>query len=826
MKNLTFLLLLCSMIFINDLLAQQPELPVRPDQMEGIGRITGRIIDNTNKDPLPYSNIIVYRQRDSTMVNGTIAGINGNFTLEKLPSGRFYMEIKFIGFERKTVSDIFITPENPSIDLGDVYISEAVEQLDEIQVTADRSTVEYHIDKKIVNVSQNLNAAGGSAAQALNNVPSITVDIDGNVALRGSSSFTVLIDGKPSPLEGSDALRQIPASAVEQIEIITNPSAKYDPDGLAGIINVVTRKKALDGVAGVVDASVGTGDKYRGDFLVNYKNDKFSVFIGADYTDELRSGESNVSQMNFRNDTSYYIDHVGEGFFNRKGYTLKGGLGYAFNDNNSILFDGSFGFSEFSRFSSDKFWEYSDPEDSLSFYIQNESDSRYEDFYTLSLNYEKLFDNKDHKLNSYIYYSGEWGGSNENIEQIITDENWEKIENDPYRIYIEEPGQESELRFQTDYTRPLSDNSKLEAGYQFRREIETESYFFKEWDNTVNGWIVNDEFSNAMEFARNIQGMYGTYSDNILGFDYQVGFRGEYTFRSVQNIQADHPSVLDRFDYFPTAHISKKIGKEDQAQISYSRRIRRPRGFELDPFVNYMNPITVRVGNPDLLPEYTDSYELMYQKGLGRSFISLEGYYRLTHDAMTRVTNVLEDGTRVLTMENLNEEHAMGAELMLNFQITNWFNFNLSGNVYKYKLDGAISDVDISNSSTNYDSRFNLNFRFTPTTRFQVQGFYQGPSVTAQGRRDDFLMTSAALKQDFLKEKLTATLQVQDIFGTSNFNFTNEGPDYYDSINMKRESQIIRLTLAFKINNYKKDNGNRTGDMNIGNNMDQQDNGY
>jgi len=803
-------------------MAQPPTEMVNKEKMESIGTMKGKVIDNATKDPLPYSNIILNTQRDSTMITGTIASEDGSFLLGKVPLGRFFMEVKFIGYEKKIIPDILLTPENSTLDLGVITIFEAAEQLQDVQVTAERSLVEYRIDKKVINISENLNALGGSAAQALENVPSITVDVDGNVSLRGSSNYTVLIDGKPSPLEGSDALRQIPASAVENIEIITNPSAKYDPDGLSGIINIITKKRAMDGISGIVNTSLGTGDKYRGDFLVNYKNDKLSFFLGADFTDESRTGKINVSQMSILNDTSNYIVHFGDGPFTRNGYTFKGGIGYKFNDKNSISMDGSYGYSNFSRYSNEKFKEYSIPSNIESYYLQNESDSRYEDFYSFSLNYEKIFDNKDHKLISYLYYSREWGGSNENINQYLTDENWTINDPDPYRIFVEEPAKESELRFQSDYSKPVGSDGKFEAGYQLRSDKENESYYFNEWGHNLNDWVDNPDFSNSLAFRRNIQALYGIYSDHLWGFEYQLGLRGEYTYRSVINVKSDQPSVLDRFDYFPTIHFSRKIGKQDQVQMSYSRRIRRPRGFELDPFISYMNPITIRMGNPDLLPEYVDSYELTYQKGLGKSFISLEGYYRLTHDAMTRVTNVLEDGQRVLTMENLNEEHAMGAELMFNFLVNKWFNFNVSGNLYRYKLVGTISDADVANSSTNYDSRCNLNFRITPTTRLQVQGFYQGPSVTAQGQREDFLMTSAAIKQDFFKEKLSATLQIQDIFHTGSFSFINEGPNYHDSINMKRESQVVRLTLGFRINNYKKQNGAGEEDPGNGNGMDQE----
>lgn len=821
MKTFTCLFFAMFLLPVYILQGQPPAEVGTNGKIEASGEIRGKVVDDATGDPLPYSNIILNSQRDSILITGTIAAGDGIFLMDKVPFGRFYMEVKFIGYERKIISEIVITPDKSTLDLGVIRLSEAAEKLEEVQVTAERSPVEYRIDRKVVHVAENLNATGGSAAQALENVPSITVDVDGNVSLRGSSSYTVLIDGKPSPLEGSDALRQIPASAVENIEIITNPSAKYDPDGLAGIINIITKKRALDGISGIVNTSVGTGDKYRGDFLVNYKNDKFSVFLGADFTDETRAGKISVSQMSMLNDTSYYIDHSGDGPFTREGYTLKGGIGYKFNDKNNLSLDGSYGYSSFSRSSDEKFKEYSVPENIEKYYLQTESDSRFEDFYNFSLNYEKIFNNKDHKLTSYLYFEKEWGGSNEKINQLMTDENWEINDPDPYRIYIEEPGNESGLRFQSDYTKPMGSNGKLEAGYQLRRDQESESYHFNEWDSDLNDWVDNSEFSNSLDFSRNIQALYGIYSDQLWGFEYQIGLRGEYTYRSVKNVKSDQPSVVDRFDYFPTLHISRKIGNQDQAQASYSRRIRRPRGFELDPFVNYMNPNTVRIGNPDLLPEYVDSYELIYQKGLGKSFISLEGYYRLTHDAMTRITDFQEDGTRVLTTENLNEEHAMGTELMLNFQIIKWFNFNLSGNVYRYRLIGFISEADVASSSTNYDSRCNLNFRITPSTRLQVQGFYQGPSVTAQGRREDFLMTSAALKQDFFEEKLSATLQIQDIFGTGSFNFINEGPGFYDDVNRRRESQVVRLTLSFRINNYKKQNGGGEQGSDNGNGMDQ-----
>jgi len=789
--------------------------------IEGI--IRGSVFDSKSNMPLPYTNIVLNSQKDSSFVMGTIAADDGGFVLEKVPYGNFYIEVKYIGFEKTIISKIIITPEQKEKNVGLIKLKEASKQLEELVISGERPFVEYHLDKKVVQVSENLNAMGGSAAHALENVPSIAVDIDGNVSLRGSSNFTVLVDGKPSPLDGSDALRQIPASAVDNIEIITNPSAKYDPDGLSGIINIITKKSALDGLSGVVNTSIGTGQKYRGDFLINYKSDKLSLFLGADYTNVSRAGERNISQMTTRNDTAKYAIHSGTGPSTRQGYTFKGGIGYQLNEKNNFSFDGSYGYSNSSRSSEEKFQEYTIPSSIETFYLLNESDSRYEDFYSFTLNYDKLFSSKEHKLTSYLYYEKEWGGSNEHIDQYNTDENWIINDPDPYRIYVNEPGKESELRFQLDYSKPVGAEGKLETGYQMRNDQEKESYFFNEWDSDLNDWIDNPLYSNSLVFKRNLQSLYGIYANQLLGFEYQLGLRGEYTKRSVKNEQSDLPSELERFDYFPTLHLSRKIGEQDQAQINYSRRIRRPRGRDLDPFINYMDPNTVRIGNPDLLPEYVDSYELNFQKGLGKSWISLETYYRITHDAMTRVMEITEDGTRVLTMKNLNEEKSMGAELMLNLLVNKWFNFNLSGNLYQYQLSGNVMDSDVNSSSTNYDSRFNANFRITPSTKLQFQGFYQGPTVTAQGKREDFLMTSAAVKQDFFKEKLSATLQIRDIFGTASSSFTNVGDNFYDTISMKRESQVVMLTLSYRINNYKKQNGRNGDDSGGENGMDQGD---
>jgi outer membrane receptor protein involved in Fe transport len=771
---------------------------------EPVGVVTGKVYDKSAGEPLPFANIVIYSLRDSLMVTGTIASENGSFTIEKVPYGRYYIEVKFIGYDKQVLNDIRIVPQKSYIDLGNIQIEPAREQLQEVEVTAERAAVEFHVDKKVVSIQENLNATGESLARALENAPSISVDIDGNVALRGSTSFTVLIDGKPSPLNGPDALQQIPASAVENVEIITNPSAKYDPDGLAGIINIITKKRALDGVSGMINLSAGTRDKYRGDILVNFKSDKVTVYAGADFNDMNFMGKMTKSTFMQSADTAEYILSSGTGDRVRQGYSFKGGLTYHFNKNTSFTFEGSGGTHSFSRIQLGKYHEYTVPDLNHLYYINDNLGSRSEDFYGFTANFEKSFANKDHKLTSYLYFEKEFGGSEEAQEQLFTDENWQEIQVDSEKIKTDEESDEYGLRFQIDYTRPFGVTGKLETGYQARIDMENEDHHFFNFDNETDTWVANPMFTNDVDFRNDIHALYGTYANEFKGFGYQFGIRTEYNFREIQNLNAAAPSSMELFDYFPSVHLSRKIGKQDQVLASYSRRINRPRGFFLDPYPSYMDPNTIRIGNPELLPEYVDSYELSYQKGIGKSsFISLEGYYRKTHNAMTRLTSVRDDGIRVFTMDNLNEENAAGGELMVNMQVTKWLNLNASTNLYLFTLEGNLTDNSVAARSTNSDFRFNGNIRIGRDTRFQVQGFYQGPSVTAQGERKEFLMTSASLRQDFFKQRLSATLRIQDIFKTGNFHFVAEGSNFRDEFRFSREPQVVMLTLGYRINNYK-----------------------
>jgi len=275
---------------------------------DGKGKIVGTIVEKGTETPMEFANIAVYKETDSTLVTGSITNEKGLFEITDLDYGDYYLVANFIGFDEENVVDIKLNRSNRVYNLGEINLAPSTVAIGEVNVVADKAAVEYKLDKKVVNVSQVISAIGGTAVDVLENTPSVQVDIEGNVSLRGSGNFTVLIDGRPSVLSGSDALRQIPSSAIENIEIITNPSAKYEPDGAAGIINLVMKKNSMNGLNGIVNASVGTGEKYRSDFMLNYRFEKLNLFFGADWRDEINNGETGSERETYYNDTTEFLN--------------------------------------------------------------------------------------------------------------------------------------------------------------------------------------------------------------------------------------------------------------------------------------------------------------------------------------------------------------------------------------------------------------------------------------------------------------------------------------------------------------------------------------
>ena len=772
------------------------EVPTRNLTIKGI------VIEADTHAPMEYANVTVYSATDSTIVGGIMTSANGSFEIKKLSPGTFFVRANFIGFEKTTISKVVLHPETPVVDLGKIELKEATEKLAEVEVKADKARVEFKIDRRVVNVSQDINSTGGSAVEILANTPSVQTDFEGNITLRGSSSFTVLIDGKPSVLTGSDALRQIPATNIENIEIITNPSAKYDPDGVSGIINVVMKKNLKDSFSGLINLPAGINDKYRGDMNFNFRHKKWNFLLGADFVDMNNKGSRDMFQELYKSDTITYRNTTGDGSMIRKGKSVKGGFDYTISKNTSIGMNATIGTRSFGNTNIGNLHQYDNKGTADVYTYQDNSSTRGGNYWSSDLNFMQKFSKKGHELTGLFYYSSNNGDDREYQTRYLTNSNWQTIDPNYANNRSSETSDEKEFRAKLDYTLPINDKDKFEAGYQTR--IQSQNVLFTFEESVNNGaWINNPLFSSSFDYNNNIHAMYTTFSHAGNGFSYQLGLRGEYTDRTIKSIKSAEPHSFNSVDFFPSFHFSQKLKKEFELQASYSRRLNRPEGFMLEPFAQYMDQYNIRMGNPDLKPEYTGSYDLTILKRLKTSFISLEGYYRNTQGLMTRVQTLGSNNIMVNSMANLNNDYSLGGELMANIEVKPGFRIIASGTLYNYWLKGEINGQSVDRNSTNFDSRLNFDLKVAKNTRLQLMGNYRGASASAQGTQKPMMFANAALKQDLLKGKLTATLQVQDLFGTMKFGGTSYGEGFKTDFKFKRESQVVQLTLSYKLNNFK-----------------------
>lgn len=775
------------------------------------GQISGVIVDHITNEDIEYATIALFNKRNDELVSGTISQKNGKFFLEKLKPGRYYLKVSFIGYDELTINDIKLNMDQNIINLHKIEIKPAMQNLNEVVIDGSAPRIDYKIDKKVINVSKQITSISGTAVDVLENVPSVKVDIEGNVSLRGSSGFTVLIDGRPSVLDANDALQQIPASTIDNIEIITNPSAKYDPDGTAGIINIITKKNKLQGFSGIINTNLGLEKKYGGDFLLNYKKRNLNVFIGGDYNVRNYPGTRYSERVTYQGDTIYKTIMNGINERERKSWGIRAGGDYSFGSNDILGVNFRFGDRKMDGNTISSYDEWMIPGEIHNIYQNKDQSERGGQFYSISTNYQHKFQQKGHDLKAEFTYDNR--DFSDNSVNELTDENGYIVDG---KINTE-TGPSSRIRGKLDYTLPVGEKGKLEAGFQTRFSESEDNTELSELNPETGEYETLDEYSNLTTYTRNIHALYATYGQEIGNFGFQGGLRGEYTFRDIVSKRTDEQFGIDRWDFFPTIHLSYQFPRDHQMMASYTRRIERSRGWYLEPFITWVDAFNVRQGNPDLQPEYIDSFEMGYLKKIGKTnLISLEGYYRVTHNKVERVQSVYEDNVILSTIENVGKDYSLGMEFMFSFQVFNWWEIDLMGDFYKYRVEGVLYDKDFSNNSNNWSSRFNNTFNIKKFTKIQVNSMYNGPSVTAQGKTEGYYMINAAVRQDFLDRKLSAILQVRDIFATAKRESTSSGPDFYNYSEYTRNAPVVTLSLSYKFNNYRSDNKSRPDGENGG----------
>ncbi len=794
------------MLAVTGLLGAQPSPAGRTAEINFSGVIKGKIVEASSNTPVEYATVSLYTAADSAMVDGMISDNNGGFEFTKVKEGQYNVIVRFMGFRKVLIDGILVSQDKPVSNLGTISLNPDVSNLDEVEIKAEKPLVEYKIDRKVVNVDQQLQAQGGTAVDVLERIPSIQTDLEGNVQLRGSSSFTVLIDGKPSIMTGSDALNQIPSSTIDKIEIITNPSAKYDPDGTAGIINVITKKNALKGLSGIINASASNSPDYSGSVLLNYRTKKSSISLSVDYSNREMNGNRSSYRESYYGDTTNFLQSTGDMNFGHKGYSIKASIDHSLTDKNTLTAEASYRLFQRFRDGITRNSTWSNIDNTHDNYITDDTDDSDHPTMQFTLRDVQKFKQEGSELSMQLTFNQGDDKSLERTHQYLVDDTWEQMGATILDYKTNTTELEREWRGDLDFEHSFNEKSKLEAGAQLRMERTQEDYHYYNSDSLGN-WIEDLTQSNRYNFNHDIYALYGTYSTEFNKLGLKAGLRAEYTNRNLVQLTGDNSYPYEKFDLYPSVYLTYYLPYNQQMQLSYSKRVNRPRGHMLNPYPLFSDAFTSFSGNPELQPEFAHSMELNYQKYFGYSFITLETYYRITTNLMTRVQTLNDEGVLELTMQNIDNDRSLGVEANANIKLTDWLTVNPIGTIYDYRLTQTESGEKVTKSSTNWRASIEFAANLNTGTKLRLNGNYDSPTITVDGTRKGMYYLGFSARQDFLDKNLSVTLNIRDILDSRRREGTSEGSNYYSTNEFYRKAPIFSISLSYKFNNYKRQSG-------------------
>jgi len=779
-----------------------------PENTKIVGKIEGKIIDASSAKVIEYATVVVLK--DSTMISGTTTDTKGSFSIDKIPEGNYKVKVSFVGYNDEIVNPIQIGIGKTHIDLGTIKLRGKDILLGESIVTGEKQNIEFSNDKIIVNVDKAIVASGGSAIDVLRNTPSVSVDQDGNVSIRGNSNVNFLIDGKQSGLSSTKMLEQIPANAVDKIEVMTNPSAKHDAEGTAGIINIVMKKKMDNNFNGLVTASAGTKDNYNGALNFNYKKDQINYFFNYDNRFFNRSMVGDMERENLSLQGTTYNDQTVRQGFTSYSHNVKGGIDYTFNDKNSIttslLYNNGKGDRKFNTYSN----IFDAGRNFLNSSTNRNSMEATGSTYDYLLNYKRTFETQGKELITDLYVS-------KSVNDDFTNRYSEFFSPDNSKpAYMRQniTGTNDNLfgSLKSDFTLPFGEKGKLETGYKITLRDRDMDYLVDDYNIQSALWSRNNLLSNEFAYLENIQAAYGMYSDQFKKFKYQLGLRAEYTYTKSNQKTTDEQYKTDYASVFPTVHISQEFFTGQETRLSYSRRINRPFIGAVNPFVRYLDENTAFAGNPYLKPEYIDSYEFSNSLFINQSSAIATLFYRKLNDNITTIIEMLNNGVMLQTMANVANQETYGIELNGSHKIFQWWSLNVNYSYYKSKFNGQFTGSDYAKTQDVWTARFNSMMQLFWGLDLQFNGNYMSAFVIPQGRTKGVFFSDLALKKSFMEKKLTFSLRLNDVFNAMKFQNEIMGSNFSIRNSIKPASQTLSLSITYMINNFKRNQERRPED--------------
>lgn len=754
-------------------------------------QITGIIVDSDD-NPLPGASVALY-QNDKVVLGTTSLG-DGSFTLKAI-TGDYELRVSFISYQSFIQSlQVLNTPQS----LGKIILQEGNTSLNEITIKGDASLVEFRQDKRVYNIAKDLSTAGSNASEILINIPSVDVDIDGNVSLRGSQNVRILIDGKPSGLIGTDpanALRLLQAGMIEKVEVITNPSARYEAQGGAGIINIVLKKEREKGLNGTFETSLGYPDLYGGSAGINYRKGKLNFFTTLGFNYRNGPGGGFTEQTFTLADTSYAFNSEREQTRGRTSGTLRFGADYSLTDKQTLT--GTFLYTPSSGDNTVKITYEDFDENGSTSQTQIREDNEIEKRTTLEgdLHYEMQLAEKDHKWTMDFRFQDTDDRENSIINQYslnLNDETFQTVSNQE---------DQQNILFQTDYVKPISKTKSFETGARLNLRNIINNYEVTEL-NDLGNYEPLDSFTNNFNYEENIIATYAIYNDAYKDLTYQLGLRGEYTGITTKLIKENIVNPRDYFNLFPSAFLTWDINTLSDLQMSYSRRISRPNFRSLLPFFSFSDNRNFYSGNPNLNPEFTDSYEIGYLRYWGKASVYGGVYYKHQTGVTERIRTVDSTGFTQLFPINLAVQDAYGVELTYTHPLTDWWRLNANANIYQSYNVGSFEGVDYG--SENFSARGRVMNRFSFwKSDLQLSFNFRAPQTTAQGTYKGIYSADIGWSKDILKGNGTLTFNVRDVFNSRRRRGYSEGENFTNESEFQWRARQFTLSLTYRLNQKK-----------------------
>ncbi len=789
--------------------------------------ITGTVVDKDAGIPLEYATITITNPNNATDVEGGITDMSGNFNVAVAP-GKYTIKIEYISFE-PIILNRTVTGD---LSLGTIQLEFAASSLDEVTVVAETTTVDVRLDKKIYNIGKDLTTAGGTVGDALNNVPSVAVDVEGGISLRGNENVRILINGKPSAIAGfgsTDVLRQLPADAIERVEVITSPSARYDAEGTAGILNIILRKEKTLGFNGSINTSVGNPDLASISANLNLRTEKFNIFntTGYRYTSSPGNGFFDTNYLSSETTDPTYDRIIEDRDIQRlnRGFNTNLGIEYYLTDMSSVTA------SVFYRNGNDtdETTNLTQSFRDASRVLETERVERLkekDDSYQLSLNYINKFNENGHQLTADFQYENSEETQNTRINEDITFDTEDTTPIIGERLFTTE--KQKEYLVQADYVLPFSEDWQFEAGYRgsFENEITDFSVNQEQIANSGN-FVLNDTLTNIFDYTENVNAVYTQIGSKFGKLSFLAGLRLENTqlkgkidsrlteaeLQDIFGFAIDTDFDNDYLGLFPTLNLTYELNERENITLGYNRRINRPRGWFLNPFPDRDSRNNVFQGNPNLAPAYANAYDLGYLKRWDKLTLTSSIYFQRETESFEVIEEIVElqgqgtntNGNTVIRSIpfNLSSNERIGAEIGVLYNPIKWLRLNGSFNFFQFNTEGFFNDVDYSAKNTSYFARFSSKVTLPFQIDWQTNANYRGAAQNAQSDTDGILSVDLALSKDVFGDNATVSMNVSDLFnGRKRSQFTTNDLFTRDSEFQWRQRQI-NLSFVYRFNQRK-----------------------